>query len=313
MPAWAFCLAVAVLSAPACASAASDSADCPFEAISAHVWVLHGSIAKTCARAVDHPATNVRAVVTSSGVVLIDPGGSAAITDLVLERLAVVTDKPVVAVINTHIHGPYWLGNGAVLARYPGVPIIAHTRMIQRLSDGEARFWAETLNPESPPDIVGPDHPVGGEATMTVGHVQLQLHVIGHAHTDHDLLVEIPAERVLFLGGLVVEPELPSQGVPGDADFAGQIAAIRAVLDMSVDHFVPGRGRTDGKTLPRRAAGFLQALYGGVERYYDAGLQDFEMVPKLRDDLSGFCRWYDFSALGRVVSFIYLQVENDRF
>ena len=306
------CLALMALSAPA-APATAAPADCPFERISAHVWVLHGSDARTCPRAPDHPVTNVGAVVTGAGVVLVDPGGSAAITRLVLERLAAVTDQPVAAVINTHIHGPYWLGNGAVRARFPGVPIIAHTRMIKRLADGEARAWAATLNPAAPPTVVTPDHAVGGGVTMRVGGVVLLLHVPGHAHTDHDLLVEVPADRVLFLGGLVVEPELPSQGAPADADFRGQIAAIRAALDMPVDHYVPGRGRTGGKALPRRAAALLQALIDGVAGYYDAGLRDFEMVPKLRKDLARFRQWYDFGALGRVVSFIYLQVENEQF
>ena len=285
-------LAVAFVLASAWAAVAAEPTDCPFERISAHVWVLHGSNGETCPRAPDHPATNIGAVVSDAGVVLVDPGGSDAITGLVLDRLAAITDQPVVVVINSHIHGPYWLGNGAVRARFPGVPIIAHARMIERLSKGEARFWAKTLDREAPPEVTLPDRALGGGATLTIGDIRLRLHVIGHAHTDHDLLVEIPSDRVLFLGGLVVEPELPSQGVPADADFRGQIAAIRAVLELPVDHFVPGRGRTAGKELPGHAARFLQALYTGVERYYDAGLQDYQMTPKLRGDLAMFRRWY---------------------
>ena len=309
---WALIFA-AMLAGRAGPVAAQGAPDCSFERVSAHVFVLHGSIAETCPRAAGHPATNVGAVVTGSGVVLIDPGGSAPITRLVLDRLAAVTDQPVVAVINTHIHGPYWLGNGAVRARYPGVPIIAHARMIERLAEGEARAWAETLDPASPPDIVAPDHPVGGGATMTIGGVQLRLHLPGHAHTDHDLLIEVPADRVLFLGGLVVEPELPSQGVPADADFRGQIRATRQVLAMPVEIFVPGRGHTEGPALPRRAWRFLSDLYRGVSRYYDAGLLDFEIADRLRHDLARYRDHHDFGALGRVVSHIYLQVEDERF
>ncbi len=308
-----FWLALAFALVPVHAPAASGPADCPFEPVSAHVWVLHGSIAETCPLAPDHPATNVGAVVGDTGVALIDPGGSEAITRFVLNRLEVITDKPVVAVINTHIHGPYWLGNGAVRARFVDVPIYAHARMIERIQAGEGRFWAETLGRDPTPAIAVPDHALQGGETLTIGNIGLVFHHPGHAHTDHDLLIEIEGDRVLFAGGLVVEPELPSQGVPADADFRGQIAAIRAVLDMPVDHYVPGRGKTGGKALPGRAARFLQALYTGVERYYDAGLQDYQMTPKLRGDLAMFRHWYDFRALGRVVSLIYLQVENERF
>ncbi len=293
--------------------AARGAPDCRFEQVSAHVFVLHGSIAETCPRSPDRPATNVGAVLTDAGVVLIDPGGSEAITRLVLDRLEAITDKPVVAVINTHIHGPYWLGNGAVRARYPGVPIIAHARMIERLSEGEAGKWADTLGKVSPGDLVLPDRAVGGGATLSIGNTRLRLHVPSHAHTDNDLLVEIPADRVLFLGGLVVEPELPSQGVPADADFRGQIRAIGQVMAMPVDVFVPGRGQTQGRDLPRRAWRFLSDLYRGVSRYYAAGLLDFEIAGRLRNDLARYRDHYDFRALGRVVSHIYLQVEDENF
>jgi len=50
----------------------------------------------------------------------------------------------------------------------------------------------------------------------------------------------------------VVEPELPSQGVPADANFRGQIVTICTLGDMPVDHFVRGHGRTGGKSLSRR-------------------------------------------------------------
>jgi glyoxylase-like metal-dependent hydrolase (beta-lactamase superfamily II) len=34
-----------------------------------------------------------------------------------------ITNKPIVAVFNTHVHGDHWLGNQAIVERYPAVKI----------------------------------------------------------------------------------------------------------------------------------------------------------------------------------------------
>ena len=111
----------------------------------------------------------------------------------------------------------------------------------------------------------------------------------------------------------MVEPEVPSQGVPQDADFKGQIDATRLVIALGADKYIPGQGRPEGVELPKRALRFLDALYAGIEAYYDEGLTDHEITERLRTDLSSFEEWYDFSRLGGVVSQMYLQIEKEAF
>jgi ribonuclease BN (tRNA processing enzyme) len=43
-----------------------------------------------------------------------------------------ITNKPIVAVFNTHVHGDHWLGNQAIVERYPAVKIYAHPNMIEQ-------------------------------------------------------------------------------------------------------------------------------------------------------------------------------------
>ena len=295
------------------AGAAIGVSNCSFQPVSNHVFVLFGSLARDCPGLGGRLPINVGAIITNRGVVLVDPGPSPAVTARVLDRLRTVTPAPVIAVIDSHVHGPYWLGNGAVRAGFPDAPILAHPRMIERLQEGESDFWATTLDQPDPQQVVLPDTPVRDGDVLAIGDVILKLHHLGHAHTDHDLLVEVQPDAVLFLGGLVVEPEIPSQGVPQDADFRGQIAAVSAVAEWPIKLFVPGRGRADGRTLPDRAAAFLRALLDAVAHHYDEGLLDWQMVPLLRSDLAGYRQWYDFAALGRVVSEVYLQVEAESF
>jgi len=50
-------------------------------------------------------------VLTAKGVVVVDPGSSVQVGEMLLKKIATVTKDPVIAVFNTHIHGDHWLGN----------------------------------------------------------------------------------------------------------------------------------------------------------------------------------------------------------
>lgn len=295
----------------------SGDRPCPFEPVTERIAVIVGSDHQRCPRqSVDHPLTNPAAIIGDTGVILIDPGSSLQVGRLVLERLKAITDKPVVAVFNSHIHGLYWLGNQAVREQYPEVPIYAHARMIERIQQGEGDFWVKAITGDhqgEQTDFVVPDQPLRGGETLSLAGLDIKVHHFGHAHTDHDLVLEVPEEGAVFLGGLVVEPEVPSQGVPSDADFLGQIAATQEAIALDADTYIPGRGHPAGDALPQRALAFLTALYEGTAAGYDAGLADFEVTEKLKQDLAHDQDRYDFDQLGGVVSQIYLQVEQDQF
>ena len=298
-------------------SVLANDVDCEFQQVSERIYVIVGSDHATCPKKdVEHPLTNPAIVVGETGVIIIDPGSSLQAGRLLLERIRSITKKPVVAVYNTHIHGLYWLGNQAVKEQYPDAAIYAHERMIERISDGEGDFWVHAITGRYEGEktlYVLPDTALRGGESEKIAGLSITVHHTGHGHTDHDIVIEVEEEQALFLGGLVVEPEVPSQGVPHDANFQGQLAAIQYVIDLNTEVYIPGRGRPAGVELPTRAHGFLKALYTGVQRYYDLGMADFEITEKLKEELSEYTRWYDFALLGGVISQMYLQIEADSF
>jgi glyoxylase-like metal-dependent hydrolase (beta-lactamase superfamily II) len=291
--------------------------ECGFKQVTERIYVIVGADHATCPKKyVEHPLTNPAVIVGESGVIVVDPGGSLQVGRLLLQRVAAVTDKPVVAVFNTHIHGLYWLGNQAVKEKYPGAQIYAHERMVERIQTGEGQFWVDAMTGKydgEKTQYVIPDVRLGGNEALSIAGMTIKLHHTGHAHTDHDLMIEVPEDKAVFLGGIVVEPEVPSQGVPQDADFKGQISATRYAIGLGAEYYIPGRGEPGGVELPQRGLRFLTALYDRVGDYYDDGLQDFEIAEKVRSDLSDYEQWYDFALLGRVISHLYLQVESERF
>ena len=134
-----------------------------------------------------------------------------------------------------------------------------------------------------------------------------------HAHPDSDIMVEAPAQRLLFTRDIVEHGRAVSSDVPQDFNAKGQIEAIRYALELPVDTFVPGHGVMGGREIPQAALRFLEILYGSVKRHYDAGLKDFEMKDRVVNDLAEFANWFGFDQIGRLISFVYLQVEEADF
>jgi len=88
---------------------------------------------------------NLGFIVTEKGVVTIDSGGTAEQAKLLLSEIKKVTDAPVVAVLNSHVHGDHWLGNHTILETHPDAVIYGHPDMLTQVDDGGPEAWVEKL------------------------------------------------------------------------------------------------------------------------------------------------------------------------
>ncbi len=285
--------------------------------ISEQIYILHGIQAMPDRNNLGM-ISNTGIILTKAGVVVVDSGGSYAIGRLIVKKIEELTAKPVIAVFNSHIHGDHWLGNSAIREAFPKVRIYAHKKAIQRLQDGEAESWRGIIDRmvgdmTSGPENVLPDAELEGGEVINFGKTELKVHHTGHAHTNSDIMVEATGQRLLFTGDVVEYGRLVSSDVPQDFDAKGQIRAIKYILALPVDIYVPGHGETGGKEIPEAALRFLQILYDSVKRHYEAGLADYQMKDKVVADLSEFSGWFNFDQVGKMISFVFQQVENSDF
>lgn len=281
-----------------------------------HIYVAHGP------QEFPSPETqgfmnNPAFVVTDAGVVVVDPGSSVQIGRKLLDSIARVSDKPVVAVFNTHVHGDHWLGNQAIRQAYPGVAIYAHQRMIERVEAGEGEGWVKlfermTDGATAGTRVVAPNIGLHGGEVIRIGGMPFRIHHTGKAHSDTDIMIEVPKDRGIFLGDIVTNRRVQSAR-PQDSDILGQIHAVEFVLGTDNDWFIPGHGFSGGRELPEQQLTFLKDLYASVKKHYDEGLADFEMVEPVKQDLAAYRDWYNFDELGRVIGSVYLRVEEDSF
>jgi glyoxylase-like metal-dependent hydrolase (beta-lactamase superfamily II) len=295
-------------------SASPPLPEAPLARLTERVYVIHGPNERP------NPANrgfmnNPGFVVTDKGVVVVDPGSSVAVGEMVLKKIAEVTSLPVIAVFDTHIHGDHWLGNQAIKAAFPQAVIYAHPNMKAK-APTEGENWVALLDRLTEGAIAGtrpvvPDMHIDGGETLALGGLHFRIHHTGPAHTDGDIMIEVVEEKVLFLGDIALAGRI---GRMDDGRFRGNLAALDAALATAAIHFIPGHGPSGGRQVVEDYRRYLATLYDAVKSYYERGLSDFEMKPKVAERLAAFRSWRDFEAeLGRQVSLAYLEIEAETF
>ena len=297
----------------------SDSArairiDYPLDRLTSNVYVIHGPT-EDLTPANQAFRNNPGIVLTREGVVIIDPGSSVHVGSMVVRKVQTLTNKPIVAVFNTHAHGDHWLGNEGIKLAYPRAVIYAHPKMKAMALQDEGRMWIKAFNERSAGAVdgttpVGPDKVANDGDVVTIGGTRFRVLHPGPAHSDHDLMIELPDEKVLFFGDIVRDGLLG----PFQASFKGNIAAIDRGLKTEATVFVPGHGRSGDRTAAVNYRRFLETMRVQVRLGYRNGLSDFEMKPKVAAALGDYRNWSALNeSLGQLVSAAYLEIETEEF
>ncbi|MES9848267.1 MAG: MBL fold metallo-hydrolase [gamma proteobacterium symbiont of Ctena orbiculata] len=284
--------------------------------ISEHIYIAHGP------QEFPNPQTagfmnNPGFIVTLDGVVVVDPGSSVQIGRRLLSSIRGITEKPVVAVFNTHVHGDHWLGNQAIRESYPHARIYAHQRMLEHVDAGAGEEWIAlfsrlTEGATDGTNVTGPDIGLQGGEVIPIGELSFHIYHTGKAHSDNDIMIELTADSALFTGDIVTNQRIQSAR-PADSNIFGQIHAVEVALGTNSRWYLPGHGQSGGREIVEQQLLFLQNLLGAVQRYYNQGMNDYEMVEPIKKDLSAYNDWYNFDELGRVIAHIYIEVEEKSF
>ncbi len=285
------------------------------EQIAPGVYVIHGP---TELPSPDNQGfmNNPAFIVTDAGVVVVDPGSSVQVGEMVLERIGQVTDKPVLAVFNSHIHGDHWLGNQAIRAIYPDVPIYGHERVGPKVIAGAGTEWVQlmlrmTEQATAGTEVVAPDRAVKDGDELAIGGLTYRVMNNDKAHTDTDIMLHVKELDLMFLGdnaghGRILRLE--------GGSFPGNIEALEQALATDARVFVPGHGPSGGREVAERYRDYLQTLYTAVEQGVEEGLADFEIRPQLMPRLEPWSQWAGFDIeLGRHINGAYLEAEAAAF
>lgn len=215
---------------------------------------------------------NAGIIVNQNDVVVIDSHISPAAAVALARELQSITSKPIKYVINTHFHFDHAHGNQVYP---PDVQIIGHEYTYRMLANGGStgrtyemfRGWIADFpgGDEGQQGLVPtpPNTTLSQRMTLVRDGREIQLLFFGRGHTGGDVVVYLPAEKILFSGDLLLE------GVPfmGDGFLPEWIDTLGELARLDFEVVVPGHG------LPfsdRARIGRLQHL---LSRLWDRTMQ----------------------------------------
>ncbi|MCP4043322.1 MAG: MBL fold metallo-hydrolase [Gammaproteobacteria bacterium] len=289
--------------------------DYPPEKITEHAYVIHGPVE------VPNPKNrgfmnNPVFVVTAEGVVVMDPGSSLYAGRMVLRQIRKVTDRPVIMVFNSHVHGDHWLGNQAIGDAYPNAKIYAHPEMIAMARAGEDKHWVELMETLTGGTTRGtkaliPSLALENGQEIKAGGLTFRAHLTDHAHTKTDAMIEVVEDSLLVTGDNVLHRTIRRMN---DGSFRGTIKACNTALALNLNTYVPGHGPTSGPDEVVRFRDYLKLLYEETGRLYEEGLEDYQMKSQVVAHLKEWQHWSGFEdEVGRHIGLAIIEAEQAAF
>ena len=184
---------------------------------------------------------NIAAIATRDGVVLIDTGPSKRYGEQLKAALATISDKPVILVLNTHLHPDHFLGNQAF--RDASIAALEGTiHGIRRDGNDFADNAYQLIGPWMLGTEVMPPNQVLEPGVRDIGGHRLRFLAL-RGHSNADLAVFDETTGVLFTGDLVFYQRsltTPHAHIP---DWLQSLDTLQALAAKLV---VPGHGPAHG-------------------------------------------------------------------
>ncbi|MDA2937952.1 MBL fold metallo-hydrolase [Acidobacteria bacterium AH-259-A15] len=176
---------------------------------------------------------NVAVFVTDEGVILVDDKFDRHV-EAILREVRTVTDQPVRYVLNTHHHLDHSGGNRTFLGL---AEIIAHRNARQNMVKRSGGFGSGR------PDSDLPRVTFSDVTSIFLGGKEVRAYYFGRGHTDGDIVIHFPAERVIHTGDLYVPGGFLTDYSAGGNALEWD-ATLRAILRLDFDTIIPGHLQT---------------------------------------------------------------------
>ena len=303
------------LTQPLFAETGEPVRDYPFTQVAENTWVIHGPLEMPNV-ANQGFMNNPGIVITDAGIVVVDPGSSMQSGEMVLRMIKQVSEKPVVAVFNTHVHGDHWLGNQAIRAAYPDAPIYGHTEMLAMIEDGAGDTWVDLMDRLTEgatrgTEVVAPGHAVKHGDTIRIGNKTFRIHHYGQAHTLTDIMIEVEEDDVMFLGDNVTADRIPRLS---DGIFMGNINSIDKIMESDAKTWIPGHGPTGDASIVSTYRGYLQAVYTAAQEAFNNDMDSSDVKAISVKTTEAYKDWAGYDdELGPHGAQAYMEVEAAEF
>ena len=221
---------------------------------------------------------------------VIDSGPTYSYALQAYEKMKEIKNLPISYVINTHVHDDHWLGNAYYAeigvkiigsAAFKDEPKVEMTRMQKRITP---EAYAKTTQ-EFPVEFV--------ENKKILNIDGKKVHLISvnkKAHTDSDLFVYIPQEKIVFVGDLVFNDRVPSIR---DGNLKGWIETLDEIRAMDVEFIIGGHGEIVDRSSIDMTYNYIKTLRERVASLIEDGEGIADVVNMVTMDKFKDVNFYD--------------------
>ena len=239
---------------------------------------------------------NAGVIVLEHGVLVFDTHFTPEAGQVLRKDIESVTTKPVLFLVNSHYHPDHTHGNQA----FQGVPYsicsyntrrdilqrdlpafnrtvgVAEAQIVKMQKDllqekdasrresvrAQIAVRQQLLGRITRLKILAPY--ITFEETLSImdGGREIPLRWFGSAHTDGDIVLHLPGDKIVFTGDLFFNRALPNSQ---DGSLLEWMKALERLLKLDADRFVPGHGPVGTRRDVEEFLGYLRELRSLIE------------------------------------------------
>ena len=263
--------------------------------------------------------SNSVVVVNDEDVLIVDPGITPAAATAFIADVKTLTNKPIKYVVDTHYHYDHAFGNqvfgsdvtiighdttrrrlmgpgslkertyltnalGAIANRFELLK-----RQISEATDPQQRAILERqlaihqqyADEQQKIKPTPPNNTLSRDMTLHRGGREIQIRFFGRAHTDGDIVVFLPRERMVATGDMITS----ALSYTGDAWVEEWPATLEQVMTLDFDTVLPGHGSVfKGKDHIRNLQAYWRDFYQQAIAFRKQGISPEEAAKRM--DLS---------------------------
>ena len=229
--------------------------------------------------------------------------------------------KNIRALINSHSNGDHCNGNNCVDTD----EVISSKATLEEMSHESPEMMAALLKQAPEMGTLGkyflecfgsfnfegvtkrlPNTTFTGETQRQVGDKIVELIEVGPAHTNGDVLVHVPSDKVVFTGDILF---IEGHPILWAGPVKNWINACDRIISMEVDFVVPGHGPVTDNRGVKAVRDYLVYIDTESRKRFESGMSALEAAKEI--DLDLFSTWGDGERIAVNVNSLYREYKGE--
>ena len=229
--------------------------------------------------------------------------------------------KNIRALINSHSNGDHCNGNNCVDTE----EVISSEATLEEMSHESPEMMAALLKQAPEMGTLGkyflecfgsfnfegvtkrlPNTTFTGQTQRQVGDKIVELIEVGPAHTNGDVLVHVPTDKVVFTGDILF---IEGHPILWAGPVKNWINACDRIISMEVDFVVPGHGPVTDNRGVKAVRDYLAYIDTESRKRFESGMSALEAAKEI--DLDLFSTWGDGERIAVNVNSLYREYKGE--